>query len=101
VTRTRAVAVRVWDLATGAPIGDPVTGHTDAVTAVATLLLPENQPIAVTGSIDATVRVCDLATGGSTHVLPFPWEIMGVATVVVGGRPSVVAVGDGIAAFRL
>ena len=28
--------VRVWDLATGNPVGDPLTGHTGGVTAVAT-----------------------------------------------------------------
>ena len=29
VTGSADATVRVWDLATGAPIGDPLTGHTD------------------------------------------------------------------------
>ncbi len=31
VTGSYDATVRVWDLTTGAPIGDPLTGHTDAV----------------------------------------------------------------------
>ncbi len=27
--------VRLWDAATGQPVGDPLTGHTDAVSSVA------------------------------------------------------------------
>jgi len=55
--------VRIWDLATGTPIGRPLTSHTSAVTAVATAILPEGRPIAITGSLDNTVRIWDLATG--------------------------------------
>ena len=29
--RQRDNTVRVWDAATGQPVGDPLTGHTDAV----------------------------------------------------------------------
>ena len=45
--------MRVWDLTTGTPIGDPLTGHTGAVGAVAALVLPDGRPVAVTGSDDA------------------------------------------------
>src|SRR6185369_9857852 len=54
--------VQVWDLTTATPIGDPITGHTDAVEAVATAVLPDGRVIAVTGGWDGTVRVWDLAT---------------------------------------
>ena len=54
--------VRVWDLATGAPVGDPFTGHTGAVNAVAVAEL-DGRPVVVSGSDDRTVRVWDLATG--------------------------------------
>ena len=53
----------MWDLTTGTPLGDPLTGHTGTVAAVAALLLPDGRPIAVTGSYDDTVRVWDLTTG--------------------------------------
>jgi len=54
--------VRVWDRATGLPIGDRFTGHTDAVNALAVARL-EGRPVVVSGSSDRTVRVWDLATG--------------------------------------
>ncbi|MFF0776186.1 hypothetical protein ACFYUK_45365 [Nonomuraea wenchangensis] len=39
VTASDDTAVRVWDLATGRPIGDPLTGHTGPVNAVACPML--------------------------------------------------------------
>ena len=54
--------VRVWDLATGTPVGDPFTGHTGAVYAVAAAEL-DGRPVVISGSDDRTVRVWDLATG--------------------------------------
>jgi WD40 repeat protein len=71
------------------------------VYAVATLPLPDNRLIAITGSWDQTVRVWDLHTDDCVYVLPFPGSIASVATAIVDDRPSVVAVGHGIAAFRL
>ena len=52
--------VRVWDLATGTPVGDPFTGHTGEVTAVAAAEL-DGRPVVISGSTDRTVRVWDLA----------------------------------------
>ena len=54
--------VRVWDLATGAPVGDPFTGHSGGVRAVAAAEL-DGRPVVISGSSDQTVRVWDLATG--------------------------------------
>ena len=54
--------VRVWDAATGTPVGDPFTGHTGAVNAVA-IGQVEGRPVIVSGGGDATVRVWDAATG--------------------------------------
>ena len=53
--------VRVWDLASGDPVGHPLTGHAGAVNSVAVGEL-EGRPIVVSGSGDHTVRVWDLAT---------------------------------------
>ena len=41
--------VRVWDLATGAPIGDPFTGHSGPVNAVAVAEL-DGRPVVISGS---------------------------------------------------
>ena len=62
VTGSDDRTVRVWDLTTGTPIGNPLTGHTSWVPAVATVVLPDGRLVAVTGSDDRTVRVWDLAT---------------------------------------
>ena len=43
--------VRVWDLATGAPVGDPLTGHTGSVYAVAVRRL-DGRPVVVSGGSD-------------------------------------------------
>ncbi len=62
VTGSDDATVRVWDLSTGQPVGQPLTGHTDPVRAVACTGL-DGRPVAITGSEDATVRVWDLSTG--------------------------------------
>ena len=54
--------IRVWNLATGTPVGAPITGHTQAVNAVAVAEL-DAQPVIISGSSDQTIRVWDLATG--------------------------------------
>ncbi|MGH3884658.1 MAG: hypothetical protein ACRDRC_14830, partial [Pseudonocardiaceae bacterium] len=61
VTSSRDHTMRIWDLATGTPIG-LLTGHTGPVTAVACVQL-DGCPIAVTGSWDHTVRIWDLTSG--------------------------------------
>ena len=65
--------VRVWDAATGTPVGDPLTGHTGPVNAVAVGEL-DGRTIVVSGSDDGTVRVWDAATGTAIDDQPWPCE---------------------------
>lgn len=53
---------RVWDLATGTPIGRPFTGHNGSVRTVCAGFLGERS-VAVSGGEDSTVWIWDLATG--------------------------------------
>jgi len=84
--------MRVWDLATGTPVGSPFTGHTGPVSSVATAQL-DGRTVAISGSWDKTVRVWDLATGkpiGSPftgHTGP----VFAVATAQLDGRPVVIS----------
>ncbi|KAG2346735.1 WD40 repeat-like protein, partial [Suillus weaverae] len=60
VTSSRDSTVRLWDAATGQPVGEPLRGHTEGVNSVS--FSPDGTRI-VTGSRDMTVRLWDAATG--------------------------------------
>ncbi|MFE2869663.1 hypothetical protein [Embleya sp. NPDC059259] len=84
-----AAGVRVWDPATGLPVGEPLT---DAVWAVATAVL-DGRPVVVAGA-DA-VRVFDLTTGAElgAPLTGHTGAVTGVATAVVRDRPVAVTGG--------
>ena len=89
--------VRVWDLASGRPRGQPLTGHTGSVSAVAVGEV-EGRAVAVTGSDDDTVRVWDLASGRSRDqpLTGHTDSVMAVAVGEVEGRAvAVTGGGDG------
>ncbi len=78
--------VRVWDLATGAPVGTPFTGHCAPVFAVAVAEL-DGRPVVISAS--NRVRVWDLATGAPVGA-PFTshsWFVRAVAGAELDGRP--------------
>jgi WD40 repeat protein len=52
--------LRAWDLAAGAPRGDPIAAHDGAVNAVAAIE-HGRRPLMVSGGEDETVRVWNLA----------------------------------------
>jgi WD40 repeat protein len=55
--------VRVWRIADGTPVGEPLTGHDGGVNAVAAGTLLDGTPVIISGSEDATVRVWRTADG--------------------------------------
>jgi WD40 repeat protein len=60
VTASLDKTARLWDAATGQPIGEPLRGHEDGVQGVA--FSPDGKRI-VTASDDKTARIWDAATG--------------------------------------
>jgi WD40 repeat protein len=52
--------VRLWDLATGRPVGEPLTGHTRGVSAVAFGTMADGRRVLASASSDRTVRLWDL-----------------------------------------
>ena len=55
--------MRVWDLATGAPVGDPFAGHDGRCERGGGRRSWTGRPVVISGGGDRTVRVWDLATG--------------------------------------
>ncbi len=84
--------IRLWDLATGTPVGTPFTGHTGPVSAMTTAQL-DGRTVVVSGSWDTTVRLWDLATGKQIGA-PFTGHtgpVFSVATAQLDGRTVVVS----------
>jgi WD40 repeat protein len=96
--------VRVWRLADGSPVGDPLRGHDDGVKAVATGALPDGTPVIISGDgglagLDGTVRVWRLADGTPVgDPLNLSQWAQGVA---VHGHSIVTAAGYDLAVHQL
>jgi WD40 repeat protein len=70
--------IRLWHLHDGTPLGRPIAGHEDAVTAVAVGALSDGTPVVVSGSDDRTMRLWHLDDGRSLAP-PLPAAITAVA----------------------
>ena len=81
--------LRVWRLVDGTPVGEPLTGHTGEVAAVAVGALPDGTPVIVSGGgrHDGTVRVWRLADGTPVGE-PLDGHIGAVSAVAVGTLPD-------------
>ena len=75
--------VRVWDAGTGRPVGDPLTGHTGRVNAVAVGQV-EGRTVIASGSDDRSVRVWDAQLRRASVPLPLVDVASPVAAVVLG-----------------
>ena len=84
--------VRLWDPATGAPLGEPLTGHTDYVGAVAFGALPGGRVLLASASFDGTVRLWDPATATPAGE-PLTGHTESVRPVAIGALPGAVAFG--------
>ncbi|MFJ6621511.1 hypothetical protein ACIQOW_28550 [Kitasatospora sp. NPDC091335] len=95
VTGGEEGTVRLWDLATGEPVGEPMTGHTQLIRSVATAE-PDGRPVAVSGGVDRTVRVWDLRTRRLLHppLTGHTGWVTAVDTAVVRGRTVAVTCGE-------
>ena len=81
--------MRVWRLADGTPVGEPLRGHDSPVEAVAVGALPDGTPVIVSADRDGTVRVWRLADGTPVgEPLPHPYGPVALpdgGSVIVSG----------------
>jgi WD40 repeat protein len=90
--------VRVWDLASGSPRGEPLPGHEGWVGSVALGMLGD-RPVIVSGGEDATVRVWEARDGDAAAVhigtITFGLVCAATGTVVVSGFAGLMALDFG------
>jgi WD40 repeat protein len=87
--------LRLWDAATGQPIGSPLQGHTNWVTSVA---FSTNGRRIISGSYDRTLRLLDAASGQGIQVIQIGTPLLAVAC---GPTRLVVAAEEGLLALEI
>jgi WD40 repeat protein len=95
ITVSEERTVRAWDLASGNPLGPPLTGYRSTVTAVGYALL-DGVPVVVTGEGNGTVRVWDLASGTplGQPLIGHTGPVYTVVCATLNGEPVAVTAGD-------
>jgi WD domain, G-beta repeat len=99
--------IRLWDPLIGQQIGQPLTGHTDQVRALACVTAAGGRALLVSGGHDGTVRLWNPATGQHLRAIPLAAPVHALlqqppnqpsrertgngATVTVGLRTGVLA----------
>jgi WD40 repeat protein len=85
--------VQVWDVCTGQPLGEPLTGHSGAVLRV--VFSPDGQRLA-TASYDRTVRLWDVYTGQllGEPLIGHTGAVLGVAFSPDGQRLATASADD-------
>jgi hypothetical protein len=87
--------LRLWDAASGQPIGSPLQGHTNSVISVA--FSPDGRRI-VSGSRDNSLRLWDAASGQGIQVIQLGTPLWAVAC---GHNRVVVAAEEGLLALEI
>ena len=94
--------VRLWDPATGLPLGSPLLGHTGSVNSVAFGLLDTGRLVLASASDDRTVRLWDPATGQVVGLpMTHPSSVMAVAMAVRDDGQPVLATANADGTVRL
>jgi WD40 repeat protein len=87
--------VRVWELGTGAPVGDPFEASEDEGVQALAVTTYEGGPVVISGSSDDQVRVWELGTGapGGKSFARHRGGVTAVAVAECEGRPVVISAG--------
>jgi WD40 repeat protein len=93
-------SARIWDAATGNPVGEPLVGHSEEVIAAASFTANDGRVCLVTGSDDCTVRIWDPTSGAEVGLIATDHPVHSLA-VKEGGIAPLLITGCSDAAIRI